>query len=99
MIPHLFRQKAEERKISRGLKDYSNFIYNLDVVANLSPQITYLQTDFSSKVSVQLLSTVSPAFQLSMAGLTKLIFSFMVHYRSAFSSLFLVVDTFLNFRS
>ena len=38
MIPHLFRQKAEERKISRGLKDYSNFIYNLDVVANLSPQ-------------------------------------------------------------
>lgn len=52
IIPHLFRQKAEERKISRGLKDYSNFIYNLDVVANLSPQITYLQTDFSSKVSV-----------------------------------------------
>lgn len=48
----LISPKAEEGKISRGLKDYSNFIHKLDVVANLSPQITYQQTDFSSKVSV-----------------------------------------------
>lgn len=48
----LISPKAEETKISRGLKDYSNFIHKLDVVANLSPQITYQQTDFSSKVSV-----------------------------------------------